>query len=190
MVLQRIDRLAEPPVVGLYYLVPAIRWRFRAGWGSDPQEGARLWWPVIGPKHDDIEFFEFPYKHYHSDPRFFTRAHWSRMWDRREGGKMMDAIGAPLNSISLPNGPRAPTLRRMRCTLDVIDYPAARSKPICEINAKFAGHQCDKGKSGWICPHRHVPLGSVKPIDGVITCFLHGMRIDAQTGQCLGPARS
>ena len=35
---------------------------------------------------------------------------------------------------------------------------------------------------GWICPHQATPLGSIEPVDGIIICPLHGLRIDAQTG--------
>jgi hypothetical protein len=55
------------------------------------------------------------------------------------------------------------------------------------MNTAFAGTQCRKGKRGFVCPHKLFPLGSVEPVAGVITCPLHGMRIDAATGVCLGP---
>lgn len=36
-------------------------------------------------------------------------------------------------------------------------------------------------------PHRKFSLGSIEPINGVITCPLHGMQIDAATGRALAP---
>jgi hypothetical protein len=189
MALQRADLLTEPPIVGRMYLVPAIPWAWNASaLVSDPHR-SDMWWPVIGPKHTDLEFFNFRNPHYHVDPRFLSKRHWRRLWDRPDGGKLLDVLGRPLSWSSLPDGPREPELRQMRCTRDVIEYPvrAATSQGVCELNNKYAGHQCVKGKRGWVCPHRKVSLGSVKPIDGVVTCFLHGLRIDVETGVCLGP---
>lgn len=186
MRLQRADRLTSPPVVGQVYLVPAILWAYR-------HMRRKLWWPVIGPLHDDADCFAFAAKHYHLDPRFFTRTHWAPMSTRRglgDEGKMVDALSGVLNHVSMPDGPPKPQLRRIRCTRDTIAYPpyAAGAIQVRCINNRFAGTQCNRGKRGWVCPHRKVALGSVAPIDGVITCFLHGLRIDAETGVCLGPA--
>lgn len=186
--LPRADRLSEPPVVGQHYLVPAIRWRWGQGAATSISD---MWWPVIGPKHNDEAFFNFHNQHYHLDPRFLSRTHWKQIGpDAR--GKMMGAISRPLNSTQMPDGPPAPMLHKMRCTLDAVPYPeyAAGSQQVCAFNEHFAGTQCAKGKRGWVCPHRLVPLGSIKPVDGVITCFLHGLRLDAETGVCLGPEKS
>ena len=59
---------------------------------------------------------------------------------------------------------------------------------VTQLNESFAGQQCRKGKRGFVCPHKLFPLGSVQVVDGVITCPLHGLRIDAQSGRCLGTA--
>lgn len=50
------------------------------------------------------------------------------------------------------------------------------------IQRHYAGAKCAKGKGGWVCPHQKASLGSIMPIDGVITCPLHGLKIDAETG--------
>lgn len=181
--IERADRLKSPPVKGRFYLVPAILW----DWGLLGREPK--WWPVLGNKHKDVEFFDFHYLHYHVDPRFMTTAHW------RDAGDPWDPtisaldliLSRPLSSINLPHGPAKPVPRRMRCSMVDILYGHDEQKAVVDLNKHHAGQQCHKGKRGWVCPHRHIALGSIAPIDGVITCPLHGLRVDAATGKCLGP---
>src|SRR5947209_5030398 len=111
MKLQRADRLKEPPVVGRWYLVPAILWdrssHVHTAGRSDQEiltdiqvsRGAR-WWPVWGNKHSDVEYFNFPTLHYHIDPRFLTRRHLKETtaWGRT----VLQSIQAtPLNHLDL-----------------------------------------------------------------------------------------
>lgn len=185
MALQRADRLKEPPVVVRWYMVPAIffKWRSR---DNHPLEGAgREWWPVWGPKHNDTEFFDFTHQHYHVDPRFLTKRLWRHFGIFRDS--IADVQATPLNHASLSDGPPKPVLRRMRCRLVHSEWYFDDSKIIVKMNNAYAGQQCAKGKRGFVCPHKLFPLGSVEPRDGVISCPLHGLRIDATTGIYLGP---
>lgn len=197
MTLPRADRLREPPIVGRYYSVPAIAWRW-AGAFDQELAGGDFFWPVLGNKHDDLEFFDFPHKHYHVDPRFFTNRHWAQLGDRKydnegkkldENGKLLTALARPLSSIHYSDWPPSPVFRRMRCSASGIIYSnwASRTVAVQSLNSKFAGKQCDSSVLGWICPHRQLALGSMEPVDGMITCPLHGLRIDATTGKCIGP---
>lgn len=189
--LPRIDRMSEPPVAGRWYLVPCVR----AQYFERIDE-----WPVIGPEHSDAEFFNFTLQHYHIDGRFLTVTQW-----RSIGGREYKApgfrVGAPfgLELLSMtplqtskkinPDGLPAPTLRRVRCSQQSLVYPFVAVPPTDKIHAAYAGHQCARGKAGWICPHRKASLGSIAPEYGVVTCPLHGLRIDATTGIVL-PAPS
>ena len=75
--IQRIDDLREPPVVGRFYMVPTVRykWRYRM---SD--------WPVIGPRHNDAMLLNFKPMHYHVDGRFITNAEYAWL----EGNSFFD----------------------------------------------------------------------------------------------------
>jgi hypothetical protein len=166
MALQRVDRLKEPPVVGQSYLVPTVYGRWYDKIGD---------WPVIGHRHNDVEFFHFVAQHYHIDYRFVTvRKSWLR---NVSAGPLHAQEGFPLSK---------PILRRRQCKREqhVFGGPSRIMSPFRE---SYAGQQCAKGKRGWVCPHRHIALGSTPAIDGVITCPLHGLRIDAATGKCLSP---
>lgn len=181
----RADKLKEPPTKGRYYMVPAVFWNRGYLRNHDDPKGA-MWWPVWGPKHDDKEFFNFQNKHYHIDPRFLTRRHWNTFDDFR-GTKLSDVQAWPLSSSAEPAGPPKPTLRKLLCTMVHSEWEHANKDPVIELNKHFAGQQCPKGKRGFVCPHRHFALGPVQAVDGIVTCPIHGLRIDATTGVCLGP---
>lgn len=95
-ILQRVDRLKEPPVVGKFYLVPTVYGR----WHDKITD-----WPVIGNRHNDVEFFGLHAEHYHLDYRFVQiRKPWL-------------ASTAPLHAHSgVPL--RKPVLSRRKCLRD------------------------------------------------------------------------
>lgn len=193
--MERIDRLTTPAKVGRLYLVPVVMAEYHKAFSS---------WPVIGPEHDDTEFFKFALSHYHIDTRFLTRAQIKLLpGDYRFQGaltrrKLAAAHATPLTGRpravgldrdELPNPEFKPlTMRRQAMTPHPFFEIDAVNLPIFE--AHFAGAQCTKGKSGWICPHRHAPLGSMPVVNGVITCPLHSLRIDAATGRVLPPRKA
>lgn len=171
MRLQRVDRLKEPPVVGQHYLVPLVR----GVW-----HGMLRDWPVIGLKHDDAEFLNFSIPHYHIDTRFL----------RARNGYVWKAPFAPLHdpwSGSTPGTPPLgkPFFRRRKC-LRAQHIFIGPTKFMWKLEEGFKGRQCASGKRGFVCPHKQFPLGSTPAIDGVITCPLHGLRIEASTGLVLG----
>ena len=187
---QRIDRITETPVVGRWYLVRALHYdRFRKG---------AMAWPITGPKHTDVEFFNFDIEHYHLDVRFLTQRHLRQIGTHYVAGEFGYAFSQPCQPVTeawnsdtkkydrrpMPT----PTLTRMQCRRTTVEYPFADRKPVAEINAKYQGATAKLTERGWICPHRKVALGNQIPdAHGVITCPLHGLRIDAETGRCVGP---
>lgn len=170
MMLERVDRVTGPLVVGQFYLVPTVRLRW---------SGLLRDWPVIGPPHEDREFFNFSQTHYHVDARFlppdskrvYHTLHYPLHGERRSGKE---------------DGPvPPPEWRRRKCIRAAVEgfhnpHPAAG-----EMRRHYAGVQCASNAGGWVCPHRQAPLGSIVPVDGVITCPLHALRIDAATGVVL-----
>lgn len=173
--IKRVDQLKEPTIVGQYYIVPTI---------DEIWYGYRSHWPVIGPPHTDIEFFNFELVHYHIDGRFLSK----RQLDKAEGYGFPSVIqSAPVHAPRYTEGAKLPhpVYKRLRCRSNHVEYVQHHQDPIKGIIAYYAGHQCDQGKAGWICPHRKASLGSINPINGIITCPLHGLQINAETGICL-----
>jgi hypothetical protein len=186
--LQRVDRVTGPLVVGQFYLVPTVRGKW-IGQGFAHNTGRRSLaltanWPVIGPEHNDIEFFGFSTPHYHIDARFLP-----------EGDKRIHlTLTYPLHGrrgIWTPTGDTealpAPVWRRRKCIRSNTGLDPWGSGPITKMREHYAGRQCARNVGGWVCPHRQAPLGSVQPKDGVIICPLHGLHIDAATGVVLAP---
>lgn len=180
--IERADRQTSPLVEGRFYLVPTVR----AKWFDKLTD-----WPVIGPLHEDREIFGFDQDHYHIDARFLPRTY------RRIYRVFQYALHAhywahhfAANEGKPPPVLPAPVLLKRKCIRSHVPYdpPWERAAvPIGTLRKAFAGHQCAAGKGGWICPHRKASLGSIQPVGGVITCPLHGLRIDAVDGKVLPP---
>ena len=75
-----------PYEVGQKYRVPCVRGKWST-FGSH-------WWPVNGPLHDDGQFLNFPWDHWHVDHRFVTAAKW------RDGASL--ERGSDFRFYSLP----------------------------------------------------------------------------------------
>lgn len=183
--LQRVTLLSQPPVIGEWYLVPTCR---------HPWHGRVHDWPVFLPLHEDAEHLNFPHQHYHIDPRFVDAHSWQ--FAKRHGA--FKSYAEPLEERSSYAAVQLSPLscrfevhpaivwKRIRCKRDIGPYNF--KKQIAErLTPQFVGEQCRNSKTGWICPHKRVPLGSFPVIDGTITCPLHGLQIDAATGKVTGP---
>lgn len=174
--LSRLDSLSAAPIVGRFYLVPVVTARWC---------GLIEPWPVMGPLHADIEFFNFGEKHYHIDGRFLTARQLKLIEEYapwREPAAEIQA--APLHNYLGGKLPK-PFLTKRRCRSDQSPYHHGDKKPVIDLRKHYAGSQCEHGKAGWICPHRKASLGSVAVIDGIVTCPLHGLQFDAATGVAL-----
>lgn len=186
--LQRVTTLREPPIVGRFYLVPTVEYI----WGRRQDA-----WPVFLPKHEDAEHLNFRYSHYHVDPRFLSavqRRHvtaWSEEVGEERWRREVEQVAqrSPLSRVeygaseSDPHGPIV--WRRRRCSQARIEYHY-HDHIDRKLRPAFAGRVCHRSQTGWICPHKRFPLGSIAPVDGVVTCPLHGLRIDAESGRVLG----
>ena len=169
---------SEPLLAGRYYDVPCIHFTWHR----------RLdWWPVLGPRHKDKAFLGFDHWHYHIDGRFLSAAQRRYVLGRSGEGDIAWIIeNYPLNRRTEEPPPETPTLKRRKCWSPDIGHYRHHAEPnIHKIAEHFAGRQCQRSTHGWSCPHQATPLGSIQPNGGVITCPLHGLRIDAATGVVL-----
>ncbi|MES0027964.1 Rieske 2Fe-2S domain-containing protein [Mesorhizobium sp. M0040] len=154
-----------PPKVGEYYLVRTIYGNWLGMLDN---------WPIIGPKHSDDEYFHLSEDHYHidvrfTDPKFHTHAE-------------------AFEKVILANNKVPVVWRKRMCHASWIYHTLGVCSSVIELNQHYAGQTARAGKSGWICPHKKLSLGEIQPdAFGVITCPLHGLRIDGKTGVCLGP---
>ena len=174
---ERVDRTTSPLVVGRFYLVPTVY-----GLWCETLDN----WPVIGHKHNDVEFFSFTLDHYHVDQRFLDQ--------ESEFVRLGYAFRRPLHDIRpfarFPEGVSlGPVVyRKRKCRAASSEYTQGYQPQVVKLRHHFSGRQCARGKGGWICPHRKASLGSIAPIAGYIQCPLHGLFINAETGIVATPS--
>lgn len=143
--------------------------------GVMPEGKTKQFIALINHPHNDKENGQ-PRTHYHGDSRFdVPQPHLPEDWHMRmsggaritikEDGSFQDFGGyykMYLEEIELY---RNDETQKNKTTLDLI------------TNSKLK-HKCmHKGK----CPHRGYDLTNEKPVDGIITCPLHGLQFDAET---------
>ncbi len=190
-----MTHLTAPPVVGQWYSVPTVRYIYA------DQHRARDW-PVLLPLHSDADRFPFVWEHYHVDIRFLAADLWSRMayYNDQFGGAgdvdrdameyaqrmpvaRLDWVGRPWVGVLVKHPPIV--WRRRKCARSAIPYTMTEHPLIKRVQQDFAGTQCKAARAGWVCPHQGFPLGSVQEVGGVLTCPLHGLRVDAASGRVL-----
>lgn len=162
--------------VGKFYRVPCVlaHKRFACGAG---------WVPVIGPLHEDAEIINFQDEHFHIDWRFVTE----RMLKRAQYFGAMSEFTRPIQiRTSKLYGDQdkivldGPVVKRLLCHREFGTYPRrpARWQPVLD-----AVYRDCKLKPGMVCPHKGIPLESVRAVDGIVTCPGHGLRWNVETGE-------
>lgn len=181
--------MSDRPVyeIGKMYAVPTVRY---------PWFGRVADWPIIGPRHADVEFFNFRSLHYHVDHRFLTNRQVAFL-DRRHrysisyGSGLAAAYGNPLaqrdpNDFNQDLPHPKPIVRRLLCRREWVPYPHGNQRAVQELRAAFADKHLIQTPEGHTCPHRGVSLATIEPDEnGVITCPLHGLRWCAKTGHAI-----
>lgn len=177
MPLMEVDKLSAPAVVGEWYLVPSIHyfWFFN--------DRKRYWYPVIGPKHDDVEDINFKDVHYHVDARFLSKSTWDKIEKYYpDRGAEYGVAARPMCHWDYPELP-VPVYRRMLCKRQV-QYMGkfAFSPPwLGKLETRFSDRRLAGDRR--VCPHRGAPLAGTCPdASGIVTCPLHGLRWYADTG--------
>ena len=74
---------------------------FVHGWWLSEPATEPEWWPVMGPLHDDAEFFGFQVLHYHVDPRFLTRRQAAAATERQRRAVFVDKPWHPAYQMVL-----------------------------------------------------------------------------------------
>lgn len=171
MSLQSNARMADSMTVGKFYTVPAVRVRTWHGFSG--------WLPVIGPKHEDAEFINFPWQHYHLDWRFAPDSVFKKLSYWRGPTFVYGA------AIQCPDtrGTRVidegPVQKRMKCKREPPAYPFDSAPWVKALAAKYACAKLTKG----LCPHRGIPVTAMIRDGDILTCPGHGLRWNALTGE-------
>ncbi|WP_165137725.1 Rieske 2Fe-2S domain-containing protein [Affinirhizobium rhizoryzae] len=145
-------------------------------------------WPIIGPQHNDKHCLDFEHTHYHLDARFMPSWHGHHCewyWSHVAVSPMQAKRGLNAGGFPPVVWKRRECKRLENPQTDALFKRAAESKTFQCLHADYVGRQAKHDGRGWVCPHRSVPLADHAPVDGVIRCPLHFMRIDASTGKVL-----
>lgn len=178
----KVEDVKRPLNKGELFLVPCIvgsdyhllDWKIINGEPVANYPGKVSVTPVINHPHNDKENGQ-PETHYHIDYRFLKHEndrHFPTVINRHSKyffGKNIrpeEKIHGDLKYFPLP----------------VINEEFAGQTSVLQILQSKLKHKCIyKGK----CPHRGYDLSQVNAIDGKITCPLHGLEFDADSGVLL-----
>ena len=171
-----------PYKIGQFYQVPCVRWQYCDHYSA---------WPVLGPRHEDGKLIGFSDEHYHVDFRFLSSGQ-RRVVDRwsvvsrisgvfkypihrlRKYGSE-ELLVMPFASIDPPTEPE---IHRRRCNYAYPEYPRGIAHFSKRLEDAYACASMKAGK----CPHQGAPLDGLEVSDGVVTCPLHGLRWNVETG--------
>lgn len=165
--IQRIDKLVTPPIVGQGYLVPVFI-------HNDYDIGERFIAPLINHLHNDKENDQHE-PHYHVDTRFID---YKRQLPIKRLHKLRDnwfyykrIYPHEFENFKIEDY----YLQCYNSSISFITSPHLIHKSSLRHNCIY------KGK----CPHRGYDLSSQPIVNGVVTCPLHGLQFDANTGEVL-----
>jgi hypothetical protein len=179
----KVDELDQPPIVGEVYLVPCIvEYNYKKETFIIPKgenilrcdQYGNYWiqvedkeeitityknvFPIINHKHSDKENGQ-DYDHYHLDSRFLVN----------EDGNMKVYSGIRWDK-------KDPLIEYIALTCIGVTFK--HITPVQLISKSKLKHNCiHKNK----CPHRGMDMSQVVPVNGVITCPLHGLQFDENT---------
>lgn len=174
--------------VGKYYQVPCVLQVINAN-GKVPR--SRLV-PIIGPLHEDREFFNFPHQHFHPDPRFMSQAllkWYMPRWavSRYSLPLPQEAMRVPLAIEGFPARVASPepVLRWRKCQREMPDWPAFVDGWLTSGHRKLeaAYQDCRLKLDHPVCPHRGILLEGLPVKDGLVICPGHGLQWDLRTGE-------
>ena len=166
----------EAYTIGRYYLVPVVRGNWLGREGD---------WPVLGPLHDDTEYIGFDIKHFHVDARFLSDKIWQATDDKIKfihsvfNRPLHAGLGDGEDSTLEPLG-----LRRLLCRRAWPRYPREKAKWLPALPAAYADHSIFPAM---VCPHRGASLNGLRVSGGCVTCPLHGLRWNVETGKVVHP---
>jgi nitrite reductase/ring-hydroxylating ferredoxin subunit len=168
---QKIDDLKHPPVIGEFYLVPCMvedkHVVTRSGPLSDDILAQEIHiYPVINHTHNDIENGQKDV-HYHRDYRFTPMSDKYKLGDIIKSSRIYPATDDIFKNKKLEY-----------FVMECIDVNQKIITPVSMISNSKLKHKCiHKGK----CPHRGYDLSQEVPRNGKITCPLHGLQFDSIT---------
>lgn len=136
-------------------------------------------WPVLGPRHEDSDYLNFPHYHFHFDWRFIPPRVYDEVMDHilNRYGSEGAVYALVLHDVEGAK-PGVITYRRRKCYRTFPDY-YKRTPWLPELTKAYNNHTLD---DSLICPHRGASLATIPPDkDGCVTCPLPGLKWNLKT---------
>jgi len=173
---ERIANLTTAPRIGWLYQVQCVFCDY-AGAGEQ-------WWPILGPLHDDLDYFKIEKSHYHFDARFLTARQMRYL-----------CKGYPCESASLialcNNWDKGPAEKLRRCYREMPTHPLSiasrwdgrtvHNSGLPAMEKAYKSHRLNVEHP--VCPHRGFRLCGLPQTDGVVVCPGHGLAWNLNTGR-------
>lgn len=156
-------------IIGKLYEVAAIE--VRNWYGLDG------FIPIVGPEHQDVEFINFPWDHWHIDWRFASQKI-VRHFDYRPLNHLYAYVVMRVGTNGIPIAFGEPVIKRMTCKREWPEYPWQQANWLPDLTRQF---RCAKIVNG-VCPHRGIPVSAMHREGDVLTCPGHGLQWNAVTG--------
>ena len=162
----RIDSISRPLMIGEMFTVACLVKR-------DEYNNIIAFTPVINTPHSDKENGQ-PEIHYHADFRFVVT---EKSTDTGIGMVITDErIGFNMAKARVELGIDGELEYHTLSVMGKEHYGTAQTMFI--RNSKL-NHKCITNNK---CPHRGFDLSQIVPVDGIITCPLHGLRFHSESG--------
>jgi hypothetical protein len=161
----------EPYEVGKFYRIPTVKVMYNFVFSI---------WPVLGTWHEDAEMINFPDYHYHFDARFLTE----RQAEVVDDNAIRPGEGVFKNVVLYEASEIVVRLRK--CRRIYAKYPAARVPWMGALEAEYGRNVLKSA----VCPHRRTPLDGLQVENGCVTCPLHGLLWNCETGKLQPHART
>lgn len=175
--MEKVENITRPLITGEWFLVPCMIWQQYPSWF---QTILPVITPVINHPHSDMENGQRE-SHYHMDTRFFQQQVCTKL--SYKDAAIISLIEDFKKQYQFYNKDRVFPFDK--CTLHYIALPVVQLKfemitTVTFIKNSKLKHDCiHNGK----CPHRGYDLSQVEPVNGIITCPLHGLQFDANTNK-------
>lgn len=162
--MERIETVAEP-IIGRYYLAQVVK---AVCFGKVDL------WPIIGTWHEDAEYIMLPDHHYHLDTRFLTRRQLQHIGPFRKRTAEVNAMGLAITDVI-----GRPTHAPRKFKRPTPPHPLLRERERTNFENAYATHKL----KNMICPHRGLSLIGQPVRDGCVTCPLHGLKWNVESGE-------
>lgn len=174
--MKNIEELNNPPIIGMYYLVPCIIYDTI----SDEGKKHLYVYPIINNLHSDVDSGQ-EHEHYHLDYRFIEMQGMDDISVKQKHSQHTFAYNSRYDLLyHNPHYKENYKVEYISLMCQRVNNLRITPTELIEIE-KLKNKCIYKNK----CPHKGMDLSQVIPKDGIIQCPLHGLKFNAITKELI-----